>query len=186
MFNKVKILVLGPCESGKSVLSNFLADATESASGSYRPTQGVRILECEVDGISLGGNHAVNIEVVLWDCSGSQKFEICWPSMQRDVNGVLFVYNPGVENHLKELENWHLHFAKELGLKDKQCMIFAHQKPGITAQGKLSELMSPIQLLNSNIEEDPDTIRDVFKKFLTNVVVHINDRRDQEELSIIE
>ena len=29
-------------QSGKSALSNFLADATETASGDYHPTQGVR------------------------------------------------------------------------------------------------------------------------------------------------
>ena len=29
-------------KSGKTVISNFLADATESAGGTYHPTQGVR------------------------------------------------------------------------------------------------------------------------------------------------
>ena len=66
MLSKVKILIVGPSNSGKTVVSNFLADATDSTSGVYRPTQGVRILEYEID----------NIEVALWDCSGSQKFEV--------------------------------------------------------------------------------------------------------------
>jgi len=39
---KAKILVLGPCESGKTVISNFLSDATETSGGEYHPTQGVR------------------------------------------------------------------------------------------------------------------------------------------------
>ena len=40
MFNKVKISVVGPAEAGKTTLSNFLAEATESFTGEYHPTQG--------------------------------------------------------------------------------------------------------------------------------------------------
>jgi len=185
MFNKVKVLVIGPCESGKTVLSNFLADATEST-GEYRLTQGVRILEFEVDGVGLGGSHSVDIEVELWDCSGDQKFEICWPCIQKNTNGIIFVYNPNIKAHEKQLENWYLHFGK--GMKDKQCIVFAHEKPNTGSQGrsKLGGSLARINAINTNLEEDPDFVRDEFKKYLTNVVTHLNERRDQEELSIIE
>lgn len=188
MFNKVKILIVGPSESGKTVLANFLADATESASGDYHPTQGVRILEFEVDNVNLGGNHAVNIEVELWDCSGNQRFEICWPAMQKDVNGIIFVYNLDVSSHEKELENWYLHFVKGKGIRDKLCHIFAHQKPAANPAGraKLGGSLGRIQVTNTNLEEDPDAVRSSFQSFLTQVISHVNDRRDQEELSIIE
>ena len=34
------------------------------------------------------------------------RFEACWPAMAKDAHGVVFVYNPDVSNHDKELENW--------------------------------------------------------------------------------
>lgn len=55
---KPKVLVVGPCEvrnitdgvsyvlvnlqAGKTCISNFIAEATESRGGEYQPTQGVR------------------------------------------------------------------------------------------------------------------------------------------------
>ena len=42
---KIKIGIIGPCESGKTTLANFLADATESIIEEYYPTHVVRILE---------------------------------------------------------------------------------------------------------------------------------------------
>ena len=102
------------------------------------------------------------------------------------MNGVVFVYNPDNQQHMRELDNWHLHFAKEIGLKDKQCIILGHQKPGMTAKGKLTGALSRVPLVTSNIEEDPDAIRDGFKHFLGSVLAHMNNSREQEELSIIE
>ena len=32
------------------------------------------------------------------------RFENCWPAIQKDANGVLFVYNPDNTSHGKELE----------------------------------------------------------------------------------
>lgn len=186
IFNKVKIIVIGPPESGKTTIANFLSNSSVTIGGIYRPTKGVRILEFEVDGVSLGGNQSASIDVVLWDCSGAHRFEFCWPSMQRDANGIVFVYDPENSKQLKDLESWHLHFAKSIGVKDKQCMIMAHQKPKVSATGQVSGIMSRMSLITSNLDMDPNAVRDEFRKFLSNVVAHINDRRDKEELSILE
>ena len=48
---KVKIVVAGPSQAGKTMIANFLSDATESVGGEYRPTVGVRILEFEMPSI---------------------------------------------------------------------------------------------------------------------------------------
>ena len=37
--------MIGPLHSGKSTIANYLADATDSSSGEYHATKGVRILE---------------------------------------------------------------------------------------------------------------------------------------------
>ncbi|CAH1232667.1 IFT22 [Branchiostoma lanceolatum] len=152
---KVKVLVLGPCESGKTVLSNFLADATEM-SGDYMPTQGIR-------------------------------FEQCWPAIQLETNGVLLVFNPDQPNHDKELETWYSHFVSQQGLKDSQCLAFAHHKPSTSdkARGHLSSLLSKVTVVHSNIDEDGDSVRQEFSNFLTNILSTMSDNRDKEELSII-
>ena len=40
-----KVVMIGPPHCGKTTISNYLADATDSTSGEYHPTAGVRILE---------------------------------------------------------------------------------------------------------------------------------------------
>ena len=44
---KVKVALVGPCESGKTLLANFLADATETTIEEYQPTKVARALEFE-------------------------------------------------------------------------------------------------------------------------------------------
>jgi len=60
-------------QSGKTHLCNYLADATESTGGDYRPTKGVRILEFECDGEHPTTGDYVRADVELWDCSGDKK-----------------------------------------------------------------------------------------------------------------
>ena len=35
----------------------------------------------------------VDVAVELWDCSGDQKFESCWPAITSGSHGLLFVLN---------------------------------------------------------------------------------------------
>ena len=60
-------------QSGKTWVSNFLAEATES-SGEYHPTEGVRILEFESEGEDPQKGTPFRAEVELWDCSGSRRY----------------------------------------------------------------------------------------------------------------
>lgn len=59
-------------QSGKTTIANFLSDATENPSGEYRPTQGVRILEFEMQNLNVN-NEKLKAEIELWDCSGDHK-----------------------------------------------------------------------------------------------------------------
>ena len=52
---KAKILVVGPPKTGKTVISNFLSDATENIGTEYRPTKGVRIVEFERRNLKIKG-----------------------------------------------------------------------------------------------------------------------------------
>ena len=44
---------------------------------------------------------------------------------------------------------------------------------------------SRIRVSHTNLEEDPEGIKEVLKQFLGNIVSNLADRRDQEELSIV-
>ncbi len=74
--NSIKILIIGPLQSGKTAVANLLAERsqTDVVSNNYRPTVGVRILEFEKEAPrnpKRPGQERVMIE--LWDVSGDPK-----------------------------------------------------------------------------------------------------------------
>nr|BAH11834.1 unnamed protein product [Homo sapiens] len=124
---KAKILFVGPCESGKTVLANFLTESSDITE--YSPTQGVRILEFENPHVT-SNNKGTGCEFELWDCGGDAKFESCWPALMKDAHGVVIVFNADIPSHRKEMEMWYSCFVQQPSLQDTQCMLIAHHKPG--------------------------------------------------------
>ncbi|XP_057713973.1 intraflagellar transport protein 22 homolog isoform X2 [Corythoichthys intestinalis] len=183
---KAKILLIGPNESGKTVLANFLSDATENVGGEYRPTQAVRILEYESQLDGCGD--VKSCEVELWDCSGDFKFESCWPALMKDCSGVVIVFNPDIPSQLKEIETWHSMFIASQSLQDSQCLLIAHHKPGSAMEeGRLSlaSQLNRFTLIHSEMEEEPEDLRRAFCRYLGKVVNTLSESREQEEMSII-
>uniref|UniRef100_A0A023GF79 Intraflagellar transport protein 22 homolog n=1 Tax=Amblyomma triste TaxID=251400 RepID=A0A023GF79_AMBTT len=189
----MKIIVIGPCQSGKTVISNFLAEATENSSGQYQPTKGVRILEFESPQILVKG-HQTTASVELWDCSGDQKYENCWPAFSKDAQGVLFIYSSDRRNVGTELDTWYNNFVQSQGVKDSQCMVFCHRKSGEHPAGnssQLSHLFARVSWVSTNIDDNEDggkdgeQLRHEFNRFLERLSNELNERHDQEELSII-
>ncbi|XP_054570850.1 intraflagellar transport protein 22 homolog isoform X3 [Eptesicus fuscus] len=124
---KAKILFVGPCESGKTVLANFLTESSDITE--YNPTQGVRILEFENPHVT-SNNKGTACEFELWDCGGDPKFESCWPALMKDSHGVVIIFNADIPSHLKEIEMWYSCFVQQQFLQDTQCLLIAHHKPG--------------------------------------------------------
>lgn len=183
---QVKILFIGPTESGKTVLANFLSDTIDNVGGEYKPTIGVRILEFESQPQGSGDNKMCEVE--LWDCSGDFKFESCWPALMKDSNGVVIVFNPDVPNHLKEIEMWYSMFISSQGLQDGQCLLIAHHKPGSAVEeGRLplAAHLNRLHLIQSNLEEEPEDVRKAFSRYLGNVVNAMSESREREEMSIL-
>lgn len=79
--NQIKILIVGPCMSGKSTIANYIGERGESGS-EYRPTAGVRVLEFEKEA-PQHPKHPMQEKVMveLWDVSGDIKYERTWPSI---------------------------------------------------------------------------------------------------------
>lgn len=184
---KAKIILIGPSESGKTVLSNFLSDTVETVGGEYSPTQGVRILEFETQNEGSSDKHS-SCEVELWDCGGNFKFESCWPALMKDSNGVVIVFNPDIPSHLEEIETWHSAFISSQGLQDSQCLLIAHHKPGSgadNARPPLASHLSRLPLIHSNLEEEPEDTRQAFRRYLENVIHTLSESRERDEMSIL-
>ncbi|XP_045629832.1 intraflagellar transport protein 22 homolog isoform X1 [Ursus americanus] len=156
---KAKILFVGPCESGKTVLANFLTESSDITE--YNPTQGVRILEFENPHVT-SNTKGTGCEFELWDCGGDPKFESCWPALMKDSHGVVIVFNADLPSHLKEIEMWYSCFVQQQFLQDTQCLLIAHHKPGSGSDKgnlTLSPPLNKLKLVHSNLEDDPEEIR---------------------------
>ena len=121
----LKCVVAGPKCTGKTLISNFIAGNGDGqlASDRYDPTAGVRILEFEVN--LRGPSETVAIE--LWDASGDHLYEGCWRGIMADSDGVILVYNPDAPAQDQQIADWFEFFVRKNGLKEEQCMIFAHR-----------------------------------------------------------
>ncbi|KAJ0399886.1 hypothetical protein ATCC90586_006501 [Pythium insidiosum] len=129
----LKLLIVGPKEAGKTTIANFLCEQTDRLGGPerYQPTIGVRILELEKNKTS----------VELWDVSGDQVYEACWPAVTKDTNGVILVYNPESHVHESEAMLWYEWFIQNAGMDPSQCLVFEHSS-GANAK-KVAKLRLP-------------------------------------------
>mmetsp|Transcript_545 Transcript_545/g.75 ORF Transcript_545/g.75 Transcript_545/m.75 type:complete len:112 (-) Transcript_545:273-608(-) len=94
MQSKIKIIVLGPTGVGKTVISNLISDHSDTPPSVYHPTVGVRILELQKEPPRSNRRAgASSVEIEIWDCSGDLRYESCWHSFRKDVNGIIFVYD---------------------------------------------------------------------------------------------
>lgn len=46
-------------------------------------------------------------------------------------------------------------------------------------------MMASVQCLDTNLEQDPDGVKDIFSKFLTNICNGFKDTQDKEEQVIV-
>ena len=193
MYTKVKILIVGPCKSGKTLLSNILSYANRNHNDNnhtnvYKPTKLSRILWFEVNGVPVNNNQrSFDVAVELWDCSGDRSFEMCWPSMLQNTHGIIFVYDPQVQNHVDELQHFYEKFVRrDFGITDQQCIIFAHERGmGESLREELApRLLKNILVVRASLDEDGSAVRTHFKSFLSRVIsgCHSGENRQQNPI----
>lgn len=131
MSQAIKIIIVGPMQSGKTAISNYIAERTEGITQNYRPTVGTRILEFERDAPhnpkKPGQGKAL---VQLWDVSGNSKYDRCWPAIIKEANGIMFCYNAENPKHDQEMEGWLNYFKKKSQLPQNLQIVFAHHVSG--------------------------------------------------------
>ncbi|GMI32333.1 hypothetical protein TrRE_jg6376 [Triparma retinervis] len=173
----VKLLIAGPKQAGKTSIANFLSDNSRSKIGDsaaqYEPTAGCRILEFDA-------SNGASVE--LWDVSGDQQYENCWPAIcqgvdkrgspdsETPVDGVILVYNPEFPTHDTEVGLWYDAFVKNCNLPDSKCLVFTHRgdpKGGFRSRPppKLEGCVVHNTTFTSTLE-----IREHFENFLQSAV----------------
>ncbi|KAI4501889.1 hypothetical protein M0802_003224 [Mischocyttarus mexicanus] len=181
----LKLVVIGPLESGKTTISNFLADASEIPNN-YHPTYGVRILEAEAQGIIVN-NKTVSKDIEIWDCSGDYKFKTCWPAMRKDLHGVMLIYSAKKQDCLKEMQEFYDYFVTQTKLGPDMCVIFCYD-PDKT-QSELSKSISSafpkVSHVRCDIEESGNKLQADFRSFLSSLMTKMQDYVDQEEKTIL-
>uniref|UniRef100_A0A5F5PG97 Intraflagellar transport 22 n=1 Tax=Equus caballus TaxID=9796 RepID=A0A5F5PG97_HORSE len=152
---KAKILFVGPSESGKTVLANFLTESSDITE--YNPTQGVRFESCwpalmkDAHGVVIVFNadmpsHLKELEM-WYSCFVQQQ-------LLQDTQCLLIAHHkPGSGSDRGSLS--------------------------------LSPPLNRLRLVHSNLEDDPEEIRLEFIKYLKSVVSSVSESRDREEMSIM-
>eukprot|EP00761_Pharyngomonas_kirbyi_P014920 gb/GECH01014951.1/.p1 GENE.gb/GECH01014951.1/~~gb/GECH01014951.1/.p1 ORF type:complete len:203 (+),score=51.56 gb/GECH01014951.1/:1-609(+) len=176
--NKFKILILGPKKSGKSNVANILSGHKDTPTANYKPTVALRIQEVERNGIKEDeASEEEDVYVQLWDTSGNRSFQSCWTAIEKDIDGIIFVYNP-YENQEKELEFWYRAFASGR-IEDRCCAIFAHKSSGSTQheQSKrygIPKSLSHIPVYDTSLGTHVDDMFEGFDKLLKNILFSRN------------
>ncbi|KAG7392462.1 Intraflagellar transport protein 22 [Phytophthora boehmeriae] len=159
----LKILVVGPKEAGKSTIANFVAEHSDRLGGQerYQPTVGVRILELE--------KGKANVE--LWDVSGDQNFEACWPAIMKDADAVILVYNPESHVHESEAMLWYEWFMQNSGLDTSQCLVFEHTTGSGSAMplGSKSRLPGHLRTVATTYDT-PNVFKSEFDRLVSNAL----------------
>ncbi|CAM9908534.1 unnamed protein product [Ectocarpus sp. 13 AM-2016] len=167
----LKIVVCGPVKGGKTSIANFIAGQTEqigTGNKIYEPTVGVRILECEKQP-GITGN---KVPVEIWDVSGDQAFESCWPAIMKDVDGVMLVYNPEIPTHDIEVGIWFDQFVKRPKLDNRQCQVIAHRSsPTPAPRSRLPPKLASLRgnILHTNFASSVSQVITGFEDFLREV-----------------
>ena len=55
------------------------------------------------------------------------RFESCWKAIMHEADGVILVYDPDAPSQDQQIGDWFDYFVKKNGLKDEQCLVFAHK-----------------------------------------------------------
>ncbi|VDK77041.1 unnamed protein product [Litomosoides sigmodontis] len=176
---KIKILVLGPLKSGKTTVSNYLADSVDTTGVHVRrPTRGVRIVEFESNDLELDGER-VEAEVELWDCSGDERYVRCWPAIRHNANGVILVCKPA-EDDGSTLLPWYEEFVRRGNINPSLVLVLLHTtNDAANTEFSLPPQMNGLRVVPLEMDHEDDNLRLQFNAFLCRVISNVKTQRVQ-------
>ena len=161
---KLKILVIGPEKSGKSVISNYLYNPTKDTIQVYRPTVGTRILELERP-VDTGEDGDKMVSIQLWDTSGHIKYEHIWSLLKEDVDGIIIVGNGDKLNQKDEIEGWINNFPKKMKIPPNKCLGLLNHPSGKIQSNDGINILN-VNFTDTSFETKGSTIGPLFEGFL--------------------
>ncbi|KAI3381692.1 hypothetical protein SNEBB_004587 [Seison nebaliae] len=171
MSGSLKICVLGPKESGKTTLSNFLYNDEVNISQNYIKTEGVRILDIHQRYSEI---QSTPLHINIWDCSGnSPKYQRVWNTFKKNCNGIVFVYNPENSTHGQAMDDYYRYFVENNKTNSPEILVVAYRKEGkINAATKLSNKFAKTQITSIDLNDriSINEFKEAFVYFLEKIV----------------
>lgn len=178
----LKILIIGPSNSGKTCVSNYLAGRANPIQKTYIPTQGVRCLEFEKTVYHSRHPTGEIWTCQIWDMAGDSKFESCWPAIQNYTNGVIICYNGDIKQNDEEFLGWIKCFPHKMNIAPCYCIGFAHHPSGNSDFEQRESTKFGLSIYHSSIENGLNTIVPAFDKLTMGLVEKFySDMEDSEE-----
>ncbi|XP_011645203.1 LOW QUALITY PROTEIN: intraflagellar transport protein 22 homolog [Pogonomyrmex barbatus] len=176
----LKLVMIGPTESGKTTIANFLADATEIPYD-YRPTQGVRILEFEINDMEVN-NERISKDIELWDCSGNHKFKNCWSAVRKDAHGVILVYSAKIQDSSKKLKEFYDYFVSGAKLGPNNCVIFFFDPDNSASSAPkiISSSFANVSHVKCNVDDSGDKLKADFRLFLSTLMTKLHENKEEK------
>ncbi|CAK1580289.1 unnamed protein product [Parnassius mnemosyne] len=174
---KLKILMIGPCDSGKTLIANFISESINLDEVNItRPTQGVRIVEFELSNLNVNGK-IHNVDIELWDCSGDHRFESCWPVLRLGVQGVILVCSSNTINTAgREMELLYNYFVSQPKLSAKQCVLFYNniEEQDDMESLNLSPTFSKVSQVAVNMKSGGNRLKIDFSNYIASILQTLN------------
>jgi Rab-like protein 5 len=170
MDDSLKIIVIGPSSSGKSCLTNFLANRIDSISSTYRPTVGVRILRTTKKIKTELAPEGEDVKLQFWDLSGDPKFENCWLAVKQKVDGIILVLNGDIKVAQEDIEGLIRNFPKEMEIKPTYCLGFLHHPSGSFKSDSKSIQICGLHFFHTSVEEGKNTINPLLEKLVNKIM----------------
>ncbi|OHT02022.1 Rab-like protein 5 [Tritrichomonas foetus] len=184
MQTDLKVIVVGPPKSGKTEMADILSMASKGFQGNTKPTIALRILEFVTE-VEVSGLRT-NISVQLWDTSGDEKYQMCWPAIAKDADGCVLVYNAHDKNAGRAAESYCKSFASKLN--PKQVVIVANkigESEGKPTRAKIPKYLEGTKIVLTNVSEGLDDFTENFAEFLASVYQQKMKRIEEEEKRLI-
>lgn len=173
----MKIVIVGPPQAGKTLISNSLGSITRNDTEHFQ-TDSVRIVEYVPHDESVK-------QVELWDISGDCQSN--WlPVIFRNAQGVIFVYNPDVPEHLNSIDKWFQTVVDEYQFTPDDCLVIGFGKQLDTSRvlHKPSRLAAvggqDTRLPAFNI----DNVRDIgstIDKFIAEIAKNVQNKKQDDD-----
>lgn len=112
------------------------------------------------------------VEVELWDCSGDQQYEACWPAILTDLAGIVVVYDASSQAQASESRVWCEWFTTKAGLKTGTVAIFgvaddvATPVPGLSICGNTVSVPGSAVSTTKGADDGPSPAQAAFAGFV--------------------